>query len=85
MKKRPLRGKKKPSETILARALVVGFLRFDSTDRRELKVRILKMEGPVNLSAREAAMGAIIVFESWVDKESRAEGGPLALVVGGGA
>ena len=72
MKKRPVRGKKKPSATTLARAFVVGFLRFCSTAIRDEKVRTLRIEGPVSLSAREAAIGVIIVLVSAVDRLSMA-------------
>lgn len=39
--KRPVRGKKKPSATTLARLLVVGFERLDSTAMRVENVREL--------------------------------------------
>jgi len=72
MKNRPVRGKKNPSATTLARALVVGFLRFCSTAMRDEKVRTFKTEGPVSLSAKEAAIGDIIVFISVVERLSMA-------------
>ena len=73
--KRPVSGKKKPVETTWARALVVGFFREASTAMRLEKVRILRMEGPVSLSARGVAMGAIMVLERVVVRVSRAEMG----------
>lgn len=53
----PVRGRKNPSATILARALGIGFVRLASTDMREEKVRILRALGPESLSAAEAAIG----------------------------
>ena len=66
IRQRPVRGKKKPSATTLARAFGMGFCRFFSTAMREEKVRTLSALGPVNLSAASAAMGWIMVFSSWL-------------------
>ena len=57
IRQRPVRGRKKPSATIFARAFGMGFWRFFSTAMREEKVRTLRALGPVNLSAASAAMG----------------------------
>ena len=57
IRQRPVRGKKKPSATIFARAFGMGFCRFFSTAMREEKVRTLRALGPENLSAASAAMG----------------------------
>ena len=57
IRQRPVRGKKKPSATIFARAFGMGFCRFFSTAMREEKVRILRALGPEILSAASAAMG----------------------------
>ena len=59
-----MRGKKKPSATILARELVMGFLRFFSTSMREENVRIFRALGPERVSAAERARGCIIFFSS---------------------
>jgi len=75
MKNRPVRGKKNPSETTLASWFAMGFLRFFSTDIREENVRILRICGPVSLSAKSAARGAIMVLERWVESLSTAVGG----------
>ena len=68
MRHRPVRGKKKPSATIFARALGIGFCRFFSTAMREEKVRTLRALGPVIWFAAEAAMGWIMVLSSWEDR-----------------
>ena len=51
----------------------MGFLRLFSTAIRVEKVRTLRMEGPASLSASDAAMGAIIVLISWVERSSTME------------
>ena len=66
IRQRPVRGKKKPSATTLARAFGMGFCRLFSTAMREENVRTLSALGPVNLSAASAAMGWIMVFSNWL-------------------
>lgn len=61
---RPVRGKKKPSATTLARAFAMGFCRVFSTAMREENVRTLRALGPDILSAASAAMGWIMLFSS---------------------
>ena len=70
MRQRPVRGKKKPSATILARALGMGFERLASTWIREEKVRILRALGPERLSAARRAMGWIIDFSRFLETAS---------------
>lgn len=70
IRQRPVNGKKKPSTTIFARALGIGFRRFFSTAMREEKVRTLRALGPVTLSAASAAMGWIMVRSSCWDMVS---------------
>lgn len=54
---RPIKGKKKPSATTLARALGMGFVRRFSTSMREEKVRTFKAEGPESDSRACRAIG----------------------------
>lgn len=57
MLKRPVKGKKNPSATTLARAFGMGLTRFFSTSMRDENVRILSTLGPEKASAALRAMG----------------------------
>lgn len=68
MRQRPVRGRKKASARIFARAFGMGFCRFFSTAMRDEKVRTLSMSGPERRSAASIAIGWSMDFSSVCDR-----------------